>query len=448
MTSRIRVSISKTYFLDSYGCTLNASDAEIIDQAFALSNLERVNKASDANIIIVNTCGVKVPTEQKILHVIQQYGEMADKILLITGCLPLIYRDNLDRINVLAPGFGAIVGPRNYHELPGIIEQLQAGQRNIVSIEPASLECKYDLEMARPQPHLAILPVAEGCLGACTYCCTRFARGSLDSYPAPLLETKMAKFLAEGATEVLLTAEDCSAYYDKENGIYLPKLIDMLSGLGGVYFIRVGMMNPRTVLPITNELVDAFSSPAVFKFLHVPVQSGSDRILKAMNRQYSRANFLDIVCAFRERYPTITIATDVICGYPGEMDADFDDTLALMHEVGPDVINISMYGNRPGTAASKLKPLPTEIIKERSRKLTILHREIVAASLQTMIGWEGPAIVDEINEKKQSTVARTADYRPIVLQSGPSVLGEIIQVRVTGSGPHYLIGEPVSSNGN
>ncbi|MBN2150387.1 MAG: tRNA (N(6)-L-threonylcarbamoyladenosine(37)-C(2))-methylthiotransferase [Candidatus Lokiarchaeota archaeon] len=428
-----------TYYLETHGCTLNSSDSELIAGILHGAGIDEVGSPGDADFIILNTCGVKTATEQKILHRIRQYARLDGRILVIAGCLPLILKDDLGALMRLAPGFGAMVGPRNYHELSGVIDALRGGTRNIVRIDGASLGAKERLEPRRPHGHVAILPIAEGCTGACTYCCTRFARGSLDCYNASHLVDKFSRYVVAGAREVFLTAEDCSAYLDPAEGVTLPGLVDRLLEKPGGYHLRIGMMNPGTLLRVHEHLVRAMRDPRVFAFAHVPVQSGSDRVLRAMNRTYSVADFTGMIDAFKAAIPGITIATDVICGFPGETDGDFQQTVDLLLRIRPDVVNISKYGHRPGTAASKLKQIDSGTVKARTRELTAAHERVTMRNNEEWVGWEGEAIIEEYNEKNGNWLARNRFYKPIIV--GRGILGGTVRVEITGAAPHHLIGK-------
>jgi threonylcarbamoyladenosine tRNA methylthiotransferase CDKAL1 len=427
-----------TYYLETYGCTLNSSDSELIAGLLHKAGFIEINAPSEAEFIVINTCGVKTPTEQKIFHQIRAYARLEGK-LVITGCLPLIFKDKLDVLKQLSPGFGAMVGPRNYHEIVGVFKALQEGARNIVKIDGTSLDHKACLEPKRPHEHVAILAIAEGCSGACTYCCTRFARGVLDSYPSKELAAKFFKYIDAGTREVFLTAEDCSAYHDPAGNVTLPGLVDRFLEKRGTYYIRLGMMNPRTLLPVHEHLIRSMQDPRMFKFIHVPVQSGSDRILKVMNRLYTAADFVRMIDEFKAALPGIMIATDIICGFPGESDDDFGQTVELMRVIKPDIMNISMYGHRPGTAASKLKQLPSNTVKARTRKLTALHKELAKQNHEEWLGWEGEAIIEEYNADNKNWLARNPFYRPIIVENGK--LGEIVRVKITGAVAHYFTGE-------
>ncbi|MHA1682542.1 MAG: tRNA (N(6)-L-threonylcarbamoyladenosine(37)-C(2))-methylthiotransferase [Promethearchaeota archaeon] len=428
-----------TFYLETYGCTLNSSDSEIIAAIMVRMDFVRVQEVDGASFIIVNTCGVKIQTEQKILHRLSVIGKLEHKHVIIAGCLPEIFKHDLTRLSRVIPTFSAIVGPRNYHELERVVSDILKGGKNIISMSGDSLEPKFKLEQLPSHEHVGIVPIAEGCTGACTYCCTRFARGRIRSYPANTLEAKIKKFQAASIKEFWVTAEDCSAYEDGRAGLRLPGLLDSLTGLDGDFFIRVGMMNPKTLLPIHQDLIKSFSSRKIFKFIHVPIQSGSNRVLREMNRQYTVGEFMKIVDAFKQRFPAITISTDIICGYPGETGDDFDESIDLIKRLNPDIINISMYGHRPGTPASKLRQLPSSVVKSRSRQLTALHDKIKREKGADWIGWEGIAVIDEYNPKKGNYIARNSYYKPIVVEN--AVLGSIARVKITRSAGHYFFGK-------
>jgi threonylcarbamoyladenosine tRNA methylthiotransferase CDKAL1 len=426
-----------TYYLETYGCTLNSSDSELIVGLLHKAGYVEINSPTDAAFIVLNTCGVKTPTEQKIFHQIRTYARLEGK-LVITGCLPLIFKDKLDVLKQLSPNFGAMIGPRNYHEIVSVFKALQEGSRNIVKIDGTSLDHKGCLEPKRPHEHIAILAIAEGCAGACAYCCTRFARGVLDSYPSGELAAKFSKYIDAGTREVFLTAEDCSAYRDTTGNVTLPGLIDRFLEKRGACYIRIGMMNPRTLLPVHEHLIRSMRDPRMFKFIHVPVQSGSDRILKAMNRLYTAADFTRMIDAFKAAFPGIMIATDIICGFPGEGNDDFSQTVDLMKAIKPEIMNISMYGHRPGTPASKLRQLPSNIVKARTRELTAVHKEITRQKHGEWLGWEGEAIIEEYNVDTKNWLARNQFYRPIIVENGK--LGNIVRVKITGAVAHYFTG--------
>jgi MiaB/RimO family radical SAM methylthiotransferase len=213
---------------------------------------------------------------------------------------------------------------------------------------------------------VAIVQVARGCVGTCTYCITRMARGPLKSFPEDQIRDEMCAHALAGTPEIQITAQDISCW-GKDIGKSLPSLLQKFDDIPGRFMIRVGMMNPGTVKGILDDLVDAYAGNRIFKFLHLPVQSGSDSVLKRMGREYTVSDFEEIVARFKQRYPEITLATDMIVGFPGETDEDFSQSLDLIDRIRPQKVNITRYSARPFTPISSEKDFPDWIKKERSR---------------------------------------------------------------------------------
>ncbi|MHA1792416.1 MAG: tRNA (N(6)-L-threonylcarbamoyladenosine(37)-C(2))-methylthiotransferase [Promethearchaeota archaeon] len=427
------------YYIETFGCTLNVADSEIIKNLMENANLEPTSSIDDAKLIVINTCGVKSPTEQKIMHRIKTLEKHDDKKIIVTGCLPLIYKHDIERITSLAKNIMAIIGPRNYHEIPDILTKINDNKTPILRISGGNLSIKENLEQKTSKGIIAIIPIAEGCTGSCTYCCTKFARGKLFSFSSRSILKKLDQWLNFKKKEIWITAEDCSAYQDFSTKTKLPGLLNKIAKKNDKsFFIRVGMMNPRTLFPIQEQLIDVLQSEKMFKFIHVPVQSGSNRVLKLMNRLYDIETFEEMINSFKKSIPRITLATDAICGFPGESEEDFNHTLNLIKRIKPDIINISMYGHRPGTKASKMKQLNSNIVKQRTKQLTSLFKEIAIKNNEKWIGWKGIAIIDEFNEKKGNFIARNQYYKPIVIKDGK--IGDFIITKITGAKTHYLQG--------
>jgi threonylcarbamoyladenosine tRNA methylthiotransferase CDKAL1 len=231
----------------------------------------------------------------------------------------------------------------------------------------------------------AVVNLAEGCNGSCSYCIVRKARGRLKSRRAEDVALKVGKLAAFGTAEVQISTQDTAAY-GSDIGTNLGQLLERLVQISGDFMLRLGMMNPNSALLIKDQLLRAYQSPKIYRFLHIPVQSGSDRILRSMGRRYTATNFLEVVRAFRSAHPKITIITDVIVGYPGETDGDFIETLDLVKRLQPDKVNITRFSARPGTPAARLYDMPDRIKKDRSREMTRLRMKIVAQRNQRYKG--------------------------------------------------------------
>ena len=397
----------------TYGCAYNKSDSRIIKDLLRKKGYEIVKEKQE--LTIVNTCTVKKPTENKVLRKLE---ELRGKKVLITGCLVEVKREFLKKHfpNMRLAGLD---------EITNIPKILKGGKGKRKKVNRASLSQK-------PEGIVKIVPLCDGCLGNCSYCITKLARGKLKSFPIKDVLKQV------DSKEVWLTAQD-TACYGLDIKTDLAKLLREVGKIRGVK-VRVGMMNPKHALKILRGLVSSFDSDSVFKFLHLPVQSGSDEVLKHMKRGYAVKDFERIVKKFRDKHPRITLSTDVIAGYPTETENDFEKTVELLKRVRPDVVNISMYWEMQGTEAAELKQHPNRVRKERSRKLTKLCSQISLENNKKWIGWEGVVLVDEVGKK--GMVGRNDSYKPVVLENGE--LGERVRVRIVDARTHYLLGKVIS----
>jgi len=233
--------------------------------------------------------------------------------------------------------------------------------------------------------------------------------------------------LVSGVKEFWLTSQD-TACYGKDIGTSLADLLGRVCEVEGDFFVRLGMMNPDHVLGMLDELVEAYNDGKVFKFLHLPVQSGDDTVLRLMNRHYTVEDFKRVVQVFREDIPRLTLSTDVICGFPGESEEAFENTKRLVDEIQPDIVNVSKFFSRPRTPAEKLSPVPPRELNRRSREVAELSRRVSFEKNRAWMGWEGPVLFDE-RSKGESWMGRNFAYKPVVVKTCESLLGRLIQVR-------------------
>jgi MiaB-like tRNA modifying enzyme len=418
-------------FVEVFGCSSNLADSEMISGIIQNAGFLLVDKPNNADVNIVLTCTVKTPTERKVIKRLNQLSNL-DKPLIVAGCMPKAQSTLVANITPKA----SMIGPNSMHE---IIEVLEAALRGVrVEMVNDNLVDKTCLPRVRANPVVHIAPISSGCSGECSYCIVRKARGRLHSFPLVNIIEDSETALQEGCREIWLTAEDTAAYNWKGNR--LPQLLGSLSTLNGEFFIRVGMMTPNEALFILDGLIEAYSSRKVFKFLHLPVQSGNNEILRRMNRRYTIEDFLDVVETFRNTFPRLTLSTDIICGFPGETKNQFEDSLKLVERVEPEILNISRFWPRPGTKAARLEgQIHGRTTKERSRRLTKLFKRISLGRSKRWTGWKGSALIDE-RGKYGGVVGRNYSYKPIVLNSDIP-LGEFIDVEVTEAHGGYLIGQ-------
>jgi threonylcarbamoyladenosine tRNA methylthiotransferase CDKAL1 len=333
------------------------------------------------------------------------------------------------------------VGPAVGERVVEVVRRVLAGERVVCLDGAVGALPGLGLPRVGLNPVVSVVPVGYGCLGSCAYCCVVFARGRLRSYGVGEVLERVRLDVAAGAREVWLTSQDTGCY-GWDVGVNLAGLLGALDGLEGDFRVRVGMMTPNMVMPFLDALVKAFRSEKAFKFVHLPVQSGDDGVLKRMRRFYTVREFREIVEAFRAVFPDVTLATDVICGFPGETPEAFENTLKLISEVKPDVVNVSKFFARPGTAAAEMRDAFVGLaeIKRRSTATARLAKQIALERNQRWIGWTGEILVDERGKVPGSWVGRNFAYKPVAVKSTEALLGKTLRVKVVKAFPTYLEG--------
>jgi MiaB-like tRNA modifying enzyme len=412
------------FYIETYGCTANLGNSQ--ELARALQEMGHIpSSLPEADAVIVNTCAVTEKTERKILR---RLSLLQGDRLIVAGCLATARPESVSRISCRER-----LGILN-RDLGARISEIFAGT-SIIGLSPGISSG------TPPQAGLCgIVNVAEGCNGSCSYCIVKNARGRLRSQSLQVLVEEVKRQVALGTAEVQICAQDTAAY-GSDLGSDLAQLLERLAGIPGDFMLRVGMMNPNSALLIQEKLLKAFQSPKVYRFLHIPVQSGSDRILQSMGRGYSSEGFMQVARAFRSAFPDITIITDVIVGFPGESEEDFKETLNLMKVLQPDKINITRFSARPGTMAAQLYDMPDRIKKDRSRELTSLWLEIAAERNQRYVGEVLEARITELG-RDGTMKARAKNYLGLVVKGCPERVSSI-KVLVTEFNPFYVSGRAV-----
>ena len=382
-------------FVKTFGCTFNKRDSEIIKGVLSTNQFEIVDSEEKADIIVVNSCGVKDQTQSKIIF----YIESLNKPVYLGGCLPKI----LDLKNI--KNVKGVFDTNTINNLPN---QINGEIKELFSSKKLN---KLELPVQQDSKDTLIIQISEGCLGDCNYCATKFARGKLKSYSISDIVNAIKGFKG---TRVNLTSQDTGCYgFDIDTN--LAKLLKVLINLPGQFKIRIGMMNPNHLINFKDEFLEVFKSNKIFKFVHLPVQAGNDEVLKAMNRKYKVKDFISLVKEIKENFFRVTIATDIIIGFPGETDEQHWDTLNLLRDLSPEVVNISKYWPRPKTKAAELKPLPTEVIKHRSKIITDICKNISSLQNERWLNWEGEVIIDEKGKEENQWIGRNSSYKSVII---------------------------------
>jgi len=348
------------------------------------ARFEIVDDPEEADVVILNSCVVKAPSENSLFRELEKY-KGSYKIVIIAGCVPQTEPEKLK-------GY-PLVGTKQIDKIVEVVEE--ALNENVIENLSNEGNPVLNLPKVRKNPVVEIIPICRGCLGNCSYCKVRSARGKLVSYPIKEIKLQVRKALREGVKEIWLTAQDCGCYgFDIDAN--LAELLKELISIESDFKIRVGMMNPNHLMKIKDELIQAYKSEKVFKFLHLPVQSGNSEVLKAMKRKYSVEDFLSLVNEFKKHFPKLTLSTDVIVGFPGESEEQYWDTLNLIRGLSPDVLNISRFWARPKTLAAKMKKqIKGSEIKRRSGVLTTIFNNIARMQNEKWFGWGGEILIDD-----------------------------------------------------
>lgn len=403
-------------YLEAYGCTLNFTETSMVAEAYRRSGYEIVEDPEIADIIVVGSCIVIEHTERKILRRIKKF-ESTNKRVYVIGCMPSGRKDLLSNLNVI---------PIPSTELEKRYEELG------LEVNP------YDCVPKLDRVDIGV-PISQGCLGNCSYCITKLARGNLRSRSIDYILNYVRQAIKLGYREIRLTAQD-TGDYGKDIGTDISTLIKSVAAIDGDFRIRVGMMSPQKE-SIFSRILDAFENEKVYKFFHLPVQSGDDEVLQDMNRRYSVEDFVKNVEMIRERFEHFTLSTDIIVGYPTETEESFRKTVELIEYTSPDIINITRFSARPGTKAYSYKELPGRIVKKRSRTLTKLSIEIGLRNNLKLFGKSFEILIVENGKENGNLVGRTNFYRPVVIKNERFKIGEFSRALIVGVTPHYLIGK-------
>ncbi len=403
----------KSIFIKTFGCTLNQRDGE--DLVFGLLT---TTKEKDADVIVINTCGVKEQTENKIYkYITDSILPLKNKEIIVCGCLVDINSEKLRKLLPKAKFFGI----KDKQKLVSYLEKNKPKQKN--------------KKIEKTEITKAII-IANGCLGNCSYCAVKFARGKLESKPIKKIIAEIKDAIDSGTKEILLTAQD-TACYGLDINTNIVELLKEASKINGDFKIRLGMGNPQHLKKYKKEIVEIFKSEKIYKFLHVPVQSGSDSVLRKMNRYYTKKEYLELVNYFKKNIKELTLATDIIVGFPTETEKDFKETLDLIKKCKFDIVNISRFGQRKNIEANKYKELSGTIKKERSRLTTILCSEIALENNKKLIGKTKEILITE-SGKNNTSIGRTNEYKQVVV-SKKVELGEKLKVKIKEARTGYLL---------
>jgi MiaB-like tRNA modifying enzyme len=418
-------------WIEAYGCSASMADSEMISGLLKEAGYEIATKKSESALNLIVTCSVKDTTEHRMVSRIRTMTK-SGKPLIVAGCLPKADRVKVESVSSSA----SLLGPNCIDRALDAVRLALSGGR-LVALRDSPLD-KVDIPRVRLNPLISIVEIASGCMSECTFCQTKIAKGWLRSYRIGDIVRQIKSDIKSGCKEVWLSSTD-NGCYGRDIDTNLVELLKACCTIEGSFMIRVGMMNPMYLPAILDRMVDLFcENDKLFKFLHIPVQSGSDRVLKKMKRGHTSKTFMDAVEAFRLKIPEMTISTDIIVGFPSETEDDFKETVDLVERSQPDIVNISRYAARPGTKAYGWKGMRvnSQVSKERSECMHALTRRIAKERNSIWQDWQGEIVIDEIAKVRQG---RNYAYKPVVISSSSSstnapdcqiLLGDKVRVKV------------------
>jgi tRNA-2-methylthio-N6-dimethylallyladenosine synthase len=437
------MSSPKKLYVKTYGCQMNVYDSERMTAALAARGYEATETPGDADLVLLNTCHIREKAAEKVYSELGRLKRLkARKPELRIGVAGCVAQAEGAEILARAPAVDLVVGPQAYHRLPEMLDRLEAGERPVETEFPA--EDKFDHlpqdRRARRTP-AAFLTVQEGCDKFCAFCVVPYTRGAEVSRPAGRVEAEARDLVSRGVVEITLLGQNVNAYRDAD-GVGLAPLVRRLAGIEGLERIRYTTSHPNDM---DDELIAAHGQePKLMPFLHLPVQSGSDPVLKAMNRKHDAAGYLRLIERIRAAQPDMAMSGDFIVGFPGETEADFAATLELVEAVGYAQAYSVAYSPRPGTPAAGRPEVPAEVRSERLQRLQALLGRQQAAFQAGLVGKTLPVLVEKPGRGPGQMVGRSPYLNAVHLDAPAELAGRIVPVRIVAAGTNSLAGEPAA----
>lgn len=415
-------------FVEAYGCSASFADSEMISGLIQNGGHVITEDSSNSDLNIIVTCSVKDATANKMINRIKS---LKSKPLIVAGCLPKAEKASVERFSENA----SLLGPNSLGKTLQIVNTTLKGKKQI-ALDDSDLS-KVGLPKVRLNPTVGIVEIASGCMSECTFCQTKLAKGDLTSYRLGDIVRQVKTEVKDGCREIWLTSTD-NGCYGFDIGTDLPSLVNAVSDIPDKFMIRVGMMNPMYMPRIREKLIESFDNDKVFKFIHIPVQSGSNKVLQDMKRGHTSETFRRMVKDVKERFRDFTISTDIIVGFPSETKEDFQKTVSLLSETRPDIVNLSRYSARPGTDAAKWEQIDVREVKRRSKIIFEQIKKISIENNKRWLGWEGRVLFDERTE--EGIKGRNFAYKPVFVREDDVGIGQWHTVKITEVSTSTLLG--------
>lgn len=448
MTDKINdAAMTRRLYIETYGCQMNVADSEVVAAVMATAGYDMTDDIEDADAVLLNTCSIRDNAEQKIHSRLQYLASLRRKrhgalIVGVIGCMAERVKDDL----ITNYGVDLVAGPDSYLDLPALIGAVEAGEKAI-NVELSTTETYRDIIPMKITGNRVsgFISIMRGCNNFCSYCIVPYTRGRERSREAESILRELADLRERGFKEVTLLGQNVNSYnYIAPDGerVDFARLLAMVAEAAPDMRVRFTTSHPKDMSDDIIATIAAHDN--ICNHIHLPVQSGSDAVLKAMNRKYTREWYLDRIAAIRRAIPDCGISTDMFTGFHGETEADFEETLSLMREVGFDSAFMFKYSERPGTLAARTMPdnVPEEVKIDRLNRMIALQNELSAESNRRDVGKVFDVLVEGVSKRsKEQMVGRNQQNKTCVFPRGSFKIGDMARVRVTGSSSATLICE-------
>jgi len=433
----------KTFYLETFGCQMNVHDSEKVIGTLQHEGYRQVESVEEAGLVLYNTCSIRDKAEQKVFHRLNDFKKLhkQGKRFGVLGC---VAQQEGEKIFERAPYVSLVCGSASYRDLPQMLVQLEAGNDRVAGLDGRKTEETFDTEFtARSNQHRGYITIIEGCDKFCAYCVVPFTRGKERSRTSDSVLAEARRMAEQGYTDIQLLGQNVNSYRDASGKKSFAELLVAVADIKGIKRVRFTTSHPRD---FTRDIVEAISAvPALCDHVHLPVQSGSSAVLKAMLREYSREEYLEKIAWIKAAPRYISMTTDVIVGFPGETESDFEQSITLLHEVGYDGVFAFKYSPRPNTPALRYEDAIPE--EEKSKRLAILmerQRQIQSISYQRHVGEVCEVMVEGHNPAKGQVNGRHSQNKTVNFTAPIAPIpGSYVKVHITRATPNSLVGEMV-----
>lgn len=436
--------MSRTFHITTFGCQMNEHDSEVIDGLLTERGFSSVKERKDASIVIINTCSVRDNADKRFFGTLGQLKKRKESdpsfIVCVCGCMMQQQRV-VDTIKAKYPWVDVIFGTNSIHHIPELIEKVAIEKEKVVDIIENTEEIVEGLPAKRLFDHKALVNIMFGCNNFCTYCIVPYTRGREKSRAPEAIVDEVKDLVSDGVKEIMLLGQNVNSY--DGNGTSFAELLKMLNDVDGLERIRFMTSNPKD---LSDELIEAFAvCDKLCRNLHLPIQSGSNRVLKRMNRKYTREDYLKLIEKLRKTVPDITLSTDIIVGFPGETNEDFEETLSIVKEVEYDSAFTFIYSIRKGTPAEKFEDQIEE--SEKHRRFDLLVSAVNEISEKKNKAYQDrveKVLVDGVSKNDKSTLTgRTDGFKLVNFAGKKELIGSIVDVKITDAKTFSLFGEVI-----